>query len=108
MPRAPRRCIRPDCDELVPCPDHTPKPWTGSTRRSRLPPDWEQRRVATRNRAQGQCEGLSFNGEPRWHVETCDGTGRECDHDKRGDDHSLTNLRWLSDPCHAHKTASGR
>lgn len=78
--------------------------WTGSTRRSRLPADWDKRRTQTRDRAQGFCEGISLNGEPRWHVADCNRIGTDCDHDKRGDDHSLTNLRWLSAPCHKHKT----
>ena len=104
MPRAPRRCSRAGCDELVPCPDHKPKPWAGSTRRRRLPPDWEQRRELTRERAGGLCEGISLHGEPRWHVDRCDGLGAQCDHDRRGDDHSLANLRWLSEPCHRRKT----
>lgn len=50
------------------------------------------------------CEGISIHGEPRWHDEDCDGIGSECDHDQRGDDHSLGNLRWLSTPCHKRKT----
>ena len=79
-------------------------PWAGSTRKARLPADWEQRRVATRDRAGGRCEGISLHGEPRWHVPTCTGIGAECDHDKRGDDHRLENLRWLSPPCHRRKT----
>ena len=50
------------------------------------------------------CEGISLRGEPRWHAEQCDGIGSQCDHDRRGDDHSLANLRWLSEPCHKVKT----
>lgn len=79
-------------------------PWSTSDRRSRLPRDWAKRVAATKRRAGGRCEGLSLNGEPRWHVDTCDGTGTDCDHDQRGDDHSLTNLRWLSNACHTYKT----
>lgn len=78
--------------------------WDTSDRRSRLPSDWPKRVAYTKARAQGRCEGISLRGEPRWHVAECDGIGAECDHDKRGDDHSLTNLRWLSTPCHTHKT----
>lgn len=80
--------------------------WAGSTRSQRLPADWETRRNATRDRAAGRCEGITLHGEPRWHVPECNGIGTECDHDQRGDDHTLTNLRWLSTPCHAHKTAA--
>ena len=78
--------------------------WETSDRRERLPSDWPKRRAATKARARGRCEGLSLHGEPRWHVTECDGIGTDCDHDKRGDDHSLSNLRWLSSPCHKHKT----
>lgn len=78
--------------------------WQGSTRRSRLPADWEQLRTQTKDRAGGRCEGISLHGEARWHVTQCDGIGSECDHDKRGDDHSLTNLRWLNTQCHKRKT----
>jgi hypothetical protein len=79
--------------------------WDGSTRRRRLPPDWEARRSATAARAGGRCEGLSFDGEPRWHVDDCDGIGTDCDHDVAGDNHDLANLRWLSADCHKSKTA---
>lgn len=78
--------------------------WSTSDRRSRLPKDWSKRVAATRDRSQGRCEGISLAGEPRWHVDQCDGIGRECDHDKRGDDHSLSNLRWLNSYCHLRKT----
>jgi 5-methylcytosine-specific restriction enzyme A len=82
--------------------------WAGSTRRSRLPADWNQRRDAVKRRAAGYCEGISLEGETRWHVPTCDGIGTECDHDKRGDNHALWNLRWLSHDCHEYKTKAER
>lgn len=78
--------------------------WAGSDRRSRLPRDWPARVAATRDRAGGRCEGISLHGEDRWHVDECNGIGRDCDHDKRGDDHSLTNLVWLNSYCHLRKT----
>lgn len=78
--------------------------WDRSTRRARLPRDWAQRVAATRTRAHGACEGISLHGEPRWHVDTCNGIGHDCDHDQRGDDHSLANLRWLNRNCHKRKT----
>ena len=80
--------------------------WAGSTRRSRLPADWAKRVAATKARAAGRCEGISLHGEPRWHVDECDGRGTDCDHDKRGDDHDLSNLRWLSVECHRAKTTA--
>jgi hypothetical protein len=78
--------------------------WDTSDRRARLPSDWPKRVAHTKARAQGRCEGISLHGEPRWHVAECDGIGTDCDHDHRGDDHSLANLRWLSSPCHTFKT----
>lgn len=38
------------------------------------------------------------------HEPECDGIGTECDHIERGDDHRLSNLQWLSGPCHHAKT----
>lgn len=75
----------------------TRAPWASSTRASRLPKDWAKRRAATKRRARNQCEA-------QVHAPGCDGTGSECDHIKPGDDHSLTNLQWLSAECHAAKT----
>lgn len=82
--------------------------WANSDRRARLPRDWTKRVAATKDRAGGLCEGISLHGEPRWHVAECDGVGTDCDHDQAGDDHALTNLRWLSRECHKHKTTAER
>lgn len=71
--------------------------WETSDRRSRLPKDWAQRVAQVRDRAKNQCEAQQ-------HAPDCDGIGRECDHIKAGDDHSLANLQWLSTPCHKAKT----
>ena len=95
--RAWRRCVR-----------EQRMGWEGSDRRARLPRDWPVRVRQTKARAGGRCEGISLDGEPRWHVDECSGIGSDCDHDKRGDDHSLTNLRWLSHECHKHKTQHER
>lgn len=54
--------------------------------------------AATKRRAGGWCEAEVH--DPR-----CDGVGHDCDHHQRGDDHSLTNLRWLNRWCHKAKTA---
>lgn len=78
--------------------------WETSTRRARLPKDWPKRVAATKARAKGRCEGVTLAGESPWHAADCDGFGRECDHHERGDDHALSNLRWLSTPCHKAKT----
>lgn len=71
--------------------------WASSNRRSRLPADWAQRVAHTRDRAHGLCEAEKHEPE-------CGGVGAQCDHHIPGDDHSLENLRWLSDPCHRAKT----
>lgn len=82
--------------------------WQGSTRRERLPADWNSRRQVVGERAAGRCEGISLDGGPRWHVADCDGVGAECDHDIAGDNHELSNLRWLSVECHKFKTQAER
>lgn len=71
--------------------------WANSTRRQRLPADWETRRAKVKHRARGMCQA-------KQHVPECDGYGNECDHIISGDDHSLANLQWLSTPCHKAKT----
>jgi 5-methylcytosine-specific restriction protein A len=42
--------------------------------------------------------------EAKVHEPECSGEGAECDHIERGDDHSPSNLQWLSVPCHKAKT----
>lgn len=71
--------------------------WATSTRKARLPRDWPARVAKVKARAKGRCQATA-------HVAECDGQGAQCDHVHQGDDHSLTNLQWLSDPCHAAKT----
>jgi 5-methylcytosine-specific restriction protein A len=71
--------------------------WEHSTRRSRLPPDWEARRIKVRRRAGRQCEHIE-------HGARCPLPGNECDHIIPGDDHSLENLQWLCAPHHREKT----
>ena len=72
-------------------------PWATSTRRQRLPIDWPTRRRAVKARAHGHCQAPV-------HVDGCDGIGTQCDHIVNNDDHSLTNLQWLSKACHTAKT----
>lgn len=98
MTRAPKKCGRFDCDVRVTgrayCPAHTPQ---YSTRRSRLPADWPKLRAQVKKRAGGRCEAGT-------HEPNCDGTGVQCDHVVAGDNHSLTNLQWLSKQCHQAKS----
>lgn len=71
--------------------------WSTSDRRSRLPSDWPKRRQQVKRRARGLCEAEQ-------HEPDCNGIGTECDHIVNNDDHSLSNLQWLSTPCHKAKT----
>jgi 5-methylcytosine-specific restriction endonuclease McrA len=72
-------------------------PWDTSTRASRLPSDWSQRRADTRDRAGGICQWVESGVR-------CTAPGRECDHIHPGDDHSPANLQWLCSPHHRLKT----
>lgn len=71
--------------------------WETSRRRERLPRDWAKRVAAVRSRSQGKCEALR-------HHPACDGQGRDVDHITAGDTHELSNLQYLSGPCHDAKT----
>jgi 5-methylcytosine-specific restriction protein A len=67
--------------------------WRGSTRKSRLPGDWQTRRTRVAHRANGLCQ-----------VQGCGSLGAECDHTVPNDDHALTNLQWLCKRHHMLKT----
>lgn len=71
--------------------------WSTSSRHDRLPSDWPARVAAVKRRAKGRCEETH-------HAPGCDGKGRDVDHVKQGDDHSLANLQYLSRACHDRKT----
>ena len=71
--------------------------WSTSDRKERLPANWDAIRARVKARAKGRCEAAQ-------HVAGCPRTGSHCDHINHGDDHSLTNLQWLSKPCHDAKT----
>ena len=93
MSRARKVCSQHGCPNLQPCQLHTPEPWAGSTRRSRLPKDWPRtrRRILRRDPVCKECG---------------DRPSTQVDHVKPGDDHSDGNLQGICDPCHASK--SGR
>lgn len=71
--------------------------WSTSDRKERLPDDWAKIRAAVKARAKGRCQANP-------HAPGCGGWGRDADHIKPGDDHSMSNLQWLSGPCHRAKT----
>lgn len=104
MPRAGRRCPRHGCDQLAPCPDHTPAPWAGSTRRATLPPDWDRIRAEILER-DTTCQ-LAYPGT--WHtargLTSCTGTPTEVDHIHSATDHTPANLRGVCPPCHRRRT----
>lgn len=95
-------CAKPGCPELSKstyCPAHTPAAWTGSTRRSRLPDDWNKRRARVFARDNHTCRACQG--------ERCGNRNLECDHITPGDNHSLDNLQTLGAvPCHTEKTSA--
>lgn len=72
--------------------------WSTSDRRFRLPRNWSSIRAEVKRRANGQCQATN-------HVPQCNGIGTDADHIVQGDNHTLNNLQWLSEPCHKAKTA---
>ena len=100
MNKAPTPCIETGCEGYVinnaRCKEHQTY-WKGSTRRERLPKDWNTRRQIVFNRDKGICY-------------LCGGTGADTvDHIVQGDDHSIENLALVHDKvpphCHRKKTA---
>lgn len=89
-----RVCGTPGCPNLTPnayCPHHTTPPWQGSTRRARLPRNWNRVRATILHR------------DP-----TCQACGTapstEVDHIQPGDNHHPSNLQGLCTNCHRAKT----
>lgn len=77
------------------------RPWAGSTRRARLPPDWFTpggRRDRVLARPDGRVCALRY-------PDICIGFATQVDHKVAGDDHSDENLQPACHPCHAHKSA---
>ena len=71
-------------------------PWAGSTRKSRLPADWERLRSVVLQRCGGRCE---WDDGGR-----CPYPATDVDHVAPGDDHSLANLQGLCAAHHLTKT----
>ena len=81
--------------------------WASSNRRAELPPDWEQRRQAIKQRAGGRCEAMSqITGDRKEydHGTRCTRKGSECDHVGDKMDHGPANLQWLCWLHHRNRT----
>ena len=78
-----------------------PGQWAGSDRRDRLPHNWAELRAAVKARAGGQCEHIKASTGRR-----CPNPGTDCDHIQRGDDHTVSNLRWLCRWHHSRKSSA--
>jgi 5-methylcytosine-specific restriction protein A len=93
--RGVRVCRQPGCPNFQPCPTpgHEPEPWTGSTRRQRLPPNWAR----TRRRI--------LRRDPTCYIEGCTAPSTEVDHRINNDDDSDANLAGICTPHHRTKSA---
>lgn len=72
--------------------------WAGSTRKSRLPADWDRLRQVVLQRCGYRCEWIE-NGE------RCLATATDADHILPGDLHQLVNLQGLCSRHHLAKTS---
>lgn len=93
--------------------------WTTSTRRQRLPNNWNKLRQQVLQRHNNKCAGLPHPmGSPtqkaggthtptgRWHAAGCNRHATDVDHITAGDNHSIDNLQPLSRACHHAKTTA--
>lgn len=71
--------------------------WQGSTRRDRLPPDWDKIRRKAGNRDGWRCQ--VFKDGKR-----CFAPAVEIDHKEAGDNHELSNLQAICEDCHSSKS----
>jgi 5-methylcytosine-specific restriction enzyme A len=101
MPLAPTPCLENGCGgyatRMGRCPTHQLPAWNNSTRKQRLPSDWNTRRQIILRRDKNICHVC---GDPG-----ADGV----DHIIAGDDHSLKNLAPIHDRtppfCHKYKSS---
>lgn len=70
-----------------------PGGWQGSSRRARLPDDWQRRRRRVLRR-------------DAWTCYNCGGEASEVDHIVAGDDHDEANLAAICASCHRRKSAA--
>nr|DAM86331.1 MAG TPA: HNH endonuclease bacteriophage, HNH Endonuclease, DNA.52A [Caudoviricetes sp.] len=93
--------------------------WTTSTRKQRLPNNWNKIRQQVLQRNNNKCAGLPRpTGTPtqmatgtttptgRWHAAGCNRHATDVDHITPGDNHSIDNLQPLSRACHHAKTTA--
>lgn len=74
--------------------------WEGSDRASRLPHDWQARRIRVLRRDGYRCQARLLTGG------LCLQPASEVDHIVPGDDHRPENLRAICRSCHGRKTAA--
>ena len=74
--------------------------WSSSTRRDRLPPDWQNRRRRVLRRDRYKCQ----HRNPGSRV-ICGEVATEVDHIEHGDNHSDENLQALCTAHHAAKSS---
>jgi 5-methylcytosine-specific restriction enzyme A len=77
-----------------------PRPWAGSTRKKRLPPDWQKRRLRVLRRDGYRCQHVDEVGAK------CLAPANQVDHVIRGDDHDESNLRALCKWHHDKKSSA--
>lgn len=74
-------------------------PWDTSTRRSRLPSNWQSIRLRVLRRDAYRCQNRDDAAAPK-----CLEPASDVDHIVRGDDHDLSNLQALCKRHHVAKT----
>lgn len=74
--------------------------WEGSDRKSRLPSDWQLRRIRVLRRDNYRCRAVDSTGK------RCDAKANQVDHIIAGDDHSLENLQALCEWHHGRKSSA--
>ena len=92
---APRRCAKPDCRKIQPCPLH-PQGWA-SSKSEPLPSNWGRLVSKTRREYGGKCGKCGV---------ACWTTG-SCDHiipRSKGGGHDRSNRMWLCSDCHSIKS----
>lgn len=72
--------------------------WKGSTRRARLPRNWDTLRATVLEEAQYQCEYVD-------HGVRCTNIATDCDHIINNDNHSRENLQALCPFHHGQKSS---